>query len=93
MQFHYSGVLIPAPYHHYAPQPLPETLNMRRPEFERCLQRLLLEHPTSTRIRVLDGVVRRLEPSSDKKSIQSVVVRDLDGKSLTLNDVALVAGE
>lgn len=74
-------------------RPLPTTLHMRRANFEKSLQKLLVEHPTFSNIRVVDGTVRRIIRSEDGKSIISVGVRDLDGQSVTLDDVALVAGE
>ena len=92
MNGHYSGFLIPAPYKDYAPGPLPKTINLRRPKFEQLLQKLLLAHPTSDNISVVDGIVRKLNKSLDGKSIETVVVRDSEGQEVILRDVALLIG-
>jgi hypothetical protein len=52
-----------------------------------------MQHPTATNITVVPGVVRGIKASSDMASVQSVIVRELDGTLTELNDVALVAGE
>ncbi|KAJ7139383.1 hypothetical protein C8R44DRAFT_975206 [Mycena epipterygia] len=47
-------------------------------------------HPTASNITVLAGTVRGLQASADMNSIQSVIVRRLDGNQTSLHDVALV---
>ncbi|KAJ7114889.1 hypothetical protein C8R44DRAFT_795017 [Mycena epipterygia] len=91
IQLHYSGVLLPSPFHEYPRCRLPDTLVMRRANSQKVLHRLLMQHSTATRISVLAGTVRGVQPSADMSSIQSVIVRKLDGTQVPFNDVALVA--
>ncbi|KAJ7643430.1 hypothetical protein DFH06DRAFT_1301329 [Mycena polygramma] len=90
LQLHYSGVLIPAPYHEYPEGKLPETLVMRRPTTQRVLERLFFQHPTSAKTTLLRGTVRSINPSVDRASTATVTVRQIDGTSVTLDDAALV---
>ena len=83
---------INAPFKEYSPGPIPQTVNMRRPVFERLLQKLLLQHSSSSNIRILDGTVRRLTRTSDGKKIDAVIVRDLGGNEKTLTDIGLIVG-
>ncbi|KAJ7107792.1 hypothetical protein C8R44DRAFT_857873 [Mycena epipterygia] len=90
-QAHYSGVLLPSPFKDYPLGRLPDTLVMRRSGAQKVLHRLLVQHPTAANITLLAGTVRGVEPSAEMTSIQSVVVRKLDGTQVSLNDVAIVA--
>lgn len=92
LPLHISGIPILPPDIDRFLGPLPTMLHMRRPNFEKSLQRLLVAHPTFSNTRIVDGTVRQLERSEDGRSIKSVVVRDLEGHSVTLDDVAFVAG-
>lgn len=74
-------------------RPQPTTVHLRRPKFESSLQKLLVTHPTFSNIRVIDGTVRRIIRSEDGKSIASVIIRDLDNHSVTLDEVDMIAGE
>ncbi|KAJ7139384.1 hypothetical protein C8R44DRAFT_303423 [Mycena epipterygia] len=90
-QTHYSGVMLPSPYKDYPLGRLPDTLAIRRPTAQKVLHRLLMQHPTALNITLLAGTVRGVQASADMNSIQSVIVRKLDGTQTSLNDVALVA--
>ncbi|KAJ7104737.1 hypothetical protein C8R44DRAFT_887182 [Mycena epipterygia] len=90
-QAHYSGVLLPSPFKDCPLGRLPDTLVMRRSGAQKVLHRLLLKHPTAANITLLAGTARGVEPSAEMTSIQSVVVRKLDGTQVSLNDVAIVA--
>ncbi|KAJ7633705.1 hypothetical protein B0H17DRAFT_1108034 [Mycena rosella] len=90
-QVHYSGALLPAPYQEYSPGKFPDTLVIRRSLAQKVLHRLLIRHPTASNITVLPGIVRGVDASEDKTSIQSVVVRKLDGTSISLHDIGMVA--
>ncbi|KAJ7113846.1 hypothetical protein C8R44DRAFT_881418 [Mycena epipterygia] len=92
LQTHYSGVLIPTPFQDYPVGRLPDTLVMRRPNAQKVLHRLLVQHPTAANISLLAGTVRGVAPAPDMTSIQSLVVRTLDGTQVSLNEVAIVAG-
>lgn len=92
LQAHYSGVLLPSPFQDYPLGRLPDTLVMRRSNAQKVLHRLLVQHPTAAHITLLAGTVRSVEPSADMTSIQSVIVRKLDGTQVSINDVAIVAG-
>ncbi|KAF7336452.1 hypothetical protein MSAN_02299400 [Mycena sanguinolenta] len=62
-QPHYSGILLPNPYQDYPPGQFPQTLNMRR---------LLMQHPTSSKVTRLAGIVRGVHAAEDRASIESV---------------------
>ncbi|KAJ7083481.1 hypothetical protein C8R44DRAFT_753495 [Mycena epipterygia] len=53
--------------------------------------RLMMDHPTSSNISLMPGTVCGVHPPDDGASIQSVVVRQPDGKLKTLHDVEMVA--
>ncbi|KAJ7122267.1 hypothetical protein C8R44DRAFT_785898 [Mycena epipterygia] len=91
MQTHYSGVPIPTPFQDYPLGRLPDTLVMRRPNVQKVLHRLLIQHPTAANISLIAGTVRGVEPSVERTSIQSVVVRMVDGTQVSLNDAVIVA--
>jgi hypothetical protein len=57
------------------------------------LHRLLLHHPTTSNVTLVAGTVRGVNASENRTSIQSVTVRKLDGAQVTMDDVAIVAGE
>lgn len=65
---------------------------MRRASAQKVLHRLLMKHPAATNISILAGTVRDIQPSADMTSLQSVIVRKLDGTQQPINDVALVVG-
>ncbi|KAJ7086215.1 hypothetical protein C8R44DRAFT_893670 [Mycena epipterygia] len=88
---HYSGVLLAAPYKDYPSGRLPDTLMMRRPNAQKVLHTLLIQHPTANNLSLLAGTVRGVQAVADMTSIQSVIVRQVDGTEVRLDDVALVA--
>ncbi|KAJ7836382.1 hypothetical protein B0H14DRAFT_2589753 [Mycena olivaceomarginata] len=88
-QIHYSGVPVLTPYQDYPADQFPDTLIIRRSVGQKVLHRLL-QRPSSKLTR-LAGTVRSIQPSSDRTSIESVTVRQLDGSLISLQDVALVA--
>ncbi|KAJ6569418.1 hypothetical protein B0H19DRAFT_694446 [Mycena capillaripes] len=90
-QVWYSGILLPTPYQDYPPGCFPDTLVIRRSTAQKVLHTLLMKHATARDITVLPGTVRGFEASGDTSSIQSVIIRKLDGTEMHLNDVALVA--
>ncbi|KAJ6544473.1 hypothetical protein B0H19DRAFT_1267731 [Mycena capillaripes] len=91
LQLSYSGFAVPAPYWDYAGGRLPTTLAMRRSQTQKALYALLMQHATAANIAVWPGTVRGVAASDDQASIQSVIVRKLDGTQVTVNDIGLVA--
>jgi hypothetical protein len=71
---------------------LPATVAMRRSTAQNALYRLLMQHPTAANIVVLPGTVRGVEASDNNRSVQSVIVRKLDGTRMAVNDIGLVVG-
>ncbi|KAF7354237.1 hypothetical protein MVEN_01111500 [Mycena venus] len=90
IQLHYSGIPVPAPHWDYPTGCFPTSLGMRRSEAQKALYGLLIQHPTSAKITVLPGTVRGVEPSEDRASIRSVVVRLPDGTHTTVDEVGLL---
>ncbi|KAF7367483.1 hypothetical protein MSAN_00811200 [Mycena sanguinolenta] len=88
-QIHYSGIPLLNPYHDYLPGQFPRTLNMRRSLAQKVLHRLLM----SSNVTRLAGTVRGVRATEDRTSIETVTVRQLDGSHLSLDNVALVAGQ
>ncbi|KAJ7098580.1 hypothetical protein B0H15DRAFT_772122 [Mycena belliarum] len=92
-QVHYSGVLIPTPYRDYPPGQFPDTLVIRRSKLQTVLHRLMIRHSSAATITVLAGTTRGIKISADGTVIKSVVVRDPSGVHLSLDNVAILAGE
>ncbi|KAJ7089573.1 hypothetical protein C8R44DRAFT_648716 [Mycena epipterygia] len=90
-QLHYSGVLIRSPFQEYPQGRFPDAPLMRRSNVQKVLHKLLLQHSTASNINLLAGTVRGVRATADMSSIQSVIVRQVDGTELRLDDVALVA--
>ncbi|KAF7331082.1 hypothetical protein MVEN_02448500 [Mycena venus] len=91
VQLHYSGVPLLTPYQDYPIGRFPNTLVTRRSTAQNVLHRLLMQHPTAANITFLAGTVRGVTASDDMSFIQGVIVRNLEGTLVRLNDVALVA--
>ncbi|KAF7340244.1 hypothetical protein MVEN_01943100 [Mycena venus] len=89
-QIHYSGIPLLTPYNKYPSGQFPDTLIIRRSICQKVLHRLLMQHPTSSKIIMLAGTVRGVRASQDSTSVDSVTVRELDGSHSSLQDVALV---
>ncbi|KAJ6518128.1 hypothetical protein C8R47DRAFT_1232136 [Mycena vitilis] len=90
MQIHYAGLEIPYPRDEYAAGKVPDTMVIRRATGQALLHRLLMKHPTAANIIPLAGTVRGFNVARDRACIESVLVRQADGKQTSLNDVALV---
>ncbi|KAF7367481.1 hypothetical protein MSAN_00811000 [Mycena sanguinolenta] len=89
LQTHFSGIPLLNPYQDYPSGQFPRTLNIRRASAQKVLHRLLM----SSNVTRLAGTVRGVRATEDRASIESVTVRQLDGSHLSLDDVALVAGQ
>ncbi|KAJ6527370.1 hypothetical protein B0H19DRAFT_1275184 [Mycena capillaripes] len=90
IQLHYSGIAVPAPYGDYPGGRLPDTLAMSRSATQKALYALLIQHPTAANITVWPGTVRGVRASDNRSSIQSVIVRKLDGTQVVVDNIGLV---
>ncbi|KAJ7785319.1 hypothetical protein DFH07DRAFT_7248 [Mycena maculata] len=90
LQLHYSGIAVPAPYGDYPGGRLPGTVAMSRSTAQKALYGLLMKHPTAANITVCPGTVRSIEASNSNTSINSVIVRKLDGTQVSFNDIGLL---
>ncbi|KAJ7102596.1 hypothetical protein B0H15DRAFT_340077 [Mycena belliarum] len=90
-QVHYSGLPLLVPFREYVPGHFPCSIAIRRSTLQAVLYRLLFRYPTASNITVMPGTVRALHASEDGTSIQTVVVRGLDGTTSSVHDAAMVA--
>ncbi|KAJ6506757.1 hypothetical protein C8R45DRAFT_970444 [Mycena sanguinolenta] len=74
IQFHYSGIRLLNPYQDYPPGQFPRMLNIRRSNAQRVLHRLLMQHPSSSKVTRLAGTVRGVSATKDRASIESITV-------------------
>lgn len=87
---------MPAPHDEYArkAQALPETMFARRPVLENVLRGLLLGGTRRANVHTVAGSVRTLElaRAGAGSRVAAVVVRQVDGGEITINEPVLVAG-
>ncbi|KAJ6456152.1 hypothetical protein C8R45DRAFT_1035091 [Mycena sanguinolenta] len=89
-QLHYAGIRLLNPYQDYPPSQFPRMLGIRRSNAQKVLHRLLMQHPSSSKVTRLAGTVRGVSATKDRASVESITVRQVNGSHLSLDDVALV---
>ncbi|KAJ6538109.1 hypothetical protein B0H19DRAFT_1270473 [Mycena capillaripes] len=89
-RYHYSGIAVPCPYWDHPDSSQPDAPAMRRSTAQKALYELLIQHPTTSNMTVVPGIVRGVEASENNTSISSVLVRKLDGTQVAVSDSELV---